>query len=219
MNKIKYIAPSILSADLSNLAQQIRLVELGGANWIHCDIMDGHFVPNLTFGPILVKAVRKCTKLPVDVHLMIEDPDKFIPQFAKAGADYLTVHYEAVHHLDRSISLIKDFGVKVGVSINPATPVSLLKNIIKKIDLLLIMSVNPGFGGQSFIEYSINKIEEAVKLREDNNTDFLIEVDGGINNNTIELVSDAGCNVFVAGSSIFETDNITAAVIELKQKI
>lgn len=219
MNKIKYIAPSILSADLSNLAQQIRLVELGGANWIHCDIMDGHFVPNLTFGPILVKAVRKCTKLPVDVHLMIEDPDKFIPQFAKAGADYLTVHYEAVHHLDRSISLIKDLGVKAGVSVNPATPISLLKDIIKKIDLLLIMSVNPGFGGQSFIEYSIDKIEEAVKLREDNNTDFLIEVDGGINNSTIELVSDAGCNVFVAGSSIFETDNITAAVTELKQKI
>lgn len=219
MNNIKYIAPSILSADLSNLGQQIRLVELGGANWIHCDVMDGHFVPNLTFGPILVKAVRKCTKLPVDVHLMIENPDMFIPQFVKAGADYLTVHFEAVNHLDRSISMIKDLGIKAGVSVNPATPIFLLKDIIKKIDLLLIMSVNPGFGGQSFIENSVDKIREAVELRERYNTDFLIEVDGGINNNTIESVSEAGCNVFVAGSSVFEADNVTAAVTELKQKI
>lgn len=213
------IAPSILSADLSKLEQQIRLVEMGGADWIHCDIMDGHFVPNITFGPVLVKAVRKVTKLPVDVHLMIENPDKYLEDFKKAGADHLLVHQEEVIHLNRTISKIKELGMKAGVVINPATPVHTLNDIAEYIDILLIMSVNPGFGGQSFIPNSIRKIKEAVKLRENLNADFKIEIDGGIDAETIGPAFKAGVDVFVSGSSIFKTDNPTAACIELKNLV
>ncbi len=213
------IAPSILSADMARLEQQIRLVEMGGADWIHCDIMDGHFVPNITFGPVLVKAVRKVTKLPVDVHLMIETPDKFLEDFKKAGADHLLVHQEGVIHLNRTVNKIKELGMKAGVVINPATPVHTLRDIAEYIDILLIMSVNPGFGGQSFIPNSIRKIKEAVELRKEFNADFRIEIDGGIDRETIVPAFEAGVDVFVSGSSIFKTDNPTAACTELKNLV
>ncbi len=213
------IAPSILSADLTRLEQQIRLVEMGGADWIHCDIMDGHFVPNITFGPVLVKAVRKVTKLPIDVHLMIENPDKYLEDFKKAGADHLLVHQEEVIHLNRTINRIKELGMKAGVVINPATPVNTLRDIAEYIDILLIMSVNPGFGGQSFIPNSIRKIKEAVKLRNEFNADFKIEIDGGIDRETIVPALRAGVDVFVSGSSIFKADNPTAACTELKNLV
>ena len=213
------LAPSILAADLSNLSQQIRLVEIGGADWIHCDIMDGHFVPNLTFGPIVVKAARKATKLPLDVHLMIENPDNFLESFAGAGANSITVHQEEVIHLNRTIVKIKELGMKAGVAINPSTPVEFLKDIAEYIDLLLIMSVNPGFGGQKFIPNSIKKVEEAIDLRRKLNANFLVEIDGGIDNKTIKPALDAGCDVFVVGSSIFKSDNVSAAATELKNII
>ena len=210
------LAPSILSADLSNLAQQIRLTEMGGADWIHCDVMDSHFVPNLTFGPIVVDAVKRSTHLPVDVHLMIKDPDKLLENFVKAGANYITVHYEAAAHLNRTINRIKELGCKAGVSINPATPVQSLEDIAEYADLILLMSVNPGFGGQSFIPNVLNKIHELVELRKKLHAKFLIEIDGGIDNKTIQPALKAGIDVFVAGSSIFKADNITAATAELK---
>ena len=216
---MKYLAPSILSADLSNLSQQIRLVEMSGADWIHCDIMDGHFVPNITFGPVVVEAARKSTKLPIDVHLMIENPDKYLEDFRKAGADIISVHYEEVIHLNRTINRIKELGARAGVVINPATPVSSLVDIAEYIDLLLIMTVNPGFGGQKFITNSERRIKEAVNLRSSVKANFLIEVDGGISNKTIKKVFNAGCDVFVAGSSIFHSDNISAATTELKNLI
>ena len=216
---MKILAPSILSADLSNLAQQIRMLEIGGADWIHCDIMDGHFVPNITFGPVVVKAARKCTKLPLDVHLMIKNPDNYLEDFRSSGADIISVHFEEVVHLNRTVNRIKELGAKAGVVINPSTPVSSLKDIAEYIDLLLIMTVNPGFGGQSFISNSERRISEAVELRKSLNAKFLIEVDGGINNKTIKSVLKAGCDVFVAGSSIFHNDNISAATAELKNLI
>ena len=192
---------------------------MGGADWIHCDIMDGHFVPNITFGPVLVKAVRKSTKLPVDVHLMIKNPDKYLEDFKDAGADHLLVHQEEVIHLNRTIMRIKELGMKAGVVINPATPVHTLRDIAEYIDILLIMSVNPGFGGQSFIPNSIRKIEEAVELRKEFEADFRIEMDGGIDKNTIVPAYKAGIDVFVSGSSIFKADNITAATAELKNLV
>ncbi|HEX9253387.1 MAG TPA: ribulose-phosphate 3-epimerase [Ignavibacteriaceae bacterium] len=216
---MKLLAPSILSADLSNLAQQIRLVEMSGADWIHCDIMDGHFVPNITFGPVVVKAAKKCAKLPLDVHLMIKNPDIFLEDFRNAGADIISVHFEEVVHLNRTVNRIKELGAKAGVVINPSTPVASLKDIVEYIDLLLIMSVNPGFGGQSFISNTERRIAEAVELRKSLNAKFLIEVDGGLNNKTIKSVLKAGCDVFVAGSSIFHNDNISAATAELKNLI
>ena len=213
------LAPSILSADFSNLSQQIRLTEIGGADWIHCDIMDGHFVPNITFGPVAVKAVRKLTKLPVDVHLMIEKSDKFLEDFAKAGADYISVHVEEVVHLNRTINRIKELGCKAGVVINPATPVESVKDVAEYIDLLLIMTVNPGFGGQKFIPNSIRRIKEAVDLRSERHASFLIEIDGGVNIDTIKKAHSAGVDVFVAGSAIFHSENISGATAELKNLI
>lgn len=216
---MKLLAPSILSADLSNLAQQIHLVEMSGADWIHCDIMDGHFVPNITFGPVLVKAAKKSTKLQIDVHLMIKDPDKYLEDFRNAGADIISVHFEEVIHLNRTINQIKELGAKAGVVINPSTPVSSLEDIAEYIDLLLIMTVNPGFGGQKFISNSERRITEAVDLREKLNAKFLIEVDGGVSSKNIKSILNAGCDVFVAGSSIFHSDNISAATTELKNLI
>lgn len=213
------IAPSILSADFTNLSQQIRLAEIGGADWIHCDVMDGHFVPNITFGPVVVKAVRKLTKLPVDVHLMIKNPDKYLEDFISAGADYLSVHFEEVVHLNRTVNKIKELGCKAGVVINPSTTVSSLRDIAEYIDLLLIMTVNPGFGGQSYISNSTRRISEAVKLRKEVNANFLIEVDGGISAKTILKAKEAGAEVFVAGSSVFHSDNISASVAELKNLV
>ncbi len=216
---MKLIAPSILAADLSNLAQQIRFAEIGGADIIHCDIMDGKFVPNITFGPIVVKAVKRTTKLPIDVHLMIEDPDNFIEDFISAGADYISVHQEEVVHLHRTITRIKELGAKAGAVLNPATPVSTLSDILEFIDFVLIMSVNPGFGGQIFIESSIKKIIQLSELRRKMNLSFQIEIDGGIDSKNIKRVSDAGCDMFVVGSSIFNQDNISAATTELKNLI
>lgn len=213
------IAPSILSSDFTNLAQQIRLTEMGGADWIHCDVMDGHFVPNITIGPLIVKAVRKSTKLPVDVHLMIKNPDKYLEAFSEAGANYISVHVEEVVHLNRSVNRIKELGCKAGVVINPATPVNSIVDVAEYIDYLLIMTVNPGFGGQEFISNSIRRIEEAVQLREKMKSGFLIEIDGGVSNKTIVNAKRAGADVFVAGSAIFHSDNITAATAELKNLI
>ena len=218
MNK-KIIAPSILTADFSNLAQQIRYVELGMADWIHCDIMDGQFVPNLTFGPIVVSSIRKITKLPLDVHLMIKNPDGLLEEFIKAGANYVTVHQEEVVHLHRTVTRIKELGAKAGVAINPATPISSLQEILEFVDMVLVMSVNPGFGGQKFIENSTRKIKELSELREQLGLEFLIEIDGGINKNNLKTISDAGCNAFVIGNSIYGSDNITAATVELKNII
>lgn len=213
------LAPSILSADLSNLSQQIRLVEMGGADWIHCDIMDGHFVPNITFGPIIVQAAKRATKLPLDVHLMIENPDKYLEAFIKAGASIVSVHLEEVIHLNRTLNRIKELGAKAGLVINPATPVSFIKEVADDIDLLLIMSVNPGYGGQSFIQNSLKKISEAVKLREEMDAGFIIEVDGGIDlKNTYDVLS-AGCDAFVIGSSIFGTEDITSTTVKFKNII
>lgn len=216
---MKYLAPSILAADLSNLSQQIRLVEMGGADWIHCDIMDGQFVPNISFGPLVVKAVKRNTKLPLDVHLMIKNPDAYLQDFVDAGADFITVHQEEVVHLNRTVTRIKELGAKAGVAINPATPVSTLRDIAEFVDLVLVMSVNPGFGGQSFIKNSLRKIEEAARLRSEMKAGFIIEVDGGIGNKNIKEIMEAGCDAFVAGSSIFRADNISAAAMELSNII
>jgi len=215
----KLLAPSILSADMSNLSQQISLVEKGGADWIHCDVMDGHFVPNLTFGPIIIDAVKRSTKLPVDVHLMIKNPDNIIESFVKNGADYLVVHEEEVIHLNRTLTRIRELGCKPGVAINPSTPVSNIKEIVELIDLLLIMSVNPGYGGQKFINSTLRKIEEAANIKSTHGLDFFIEVDGGITKENIVSVSNAGCDVFVAGNSIFANEDISRATSELKKLI
>lgn len=216
MKNKKLIAPSILSADFSNLSQQIRLAEMGGADWIHCDVMDGQFVPNLTFGPTVVEAAKKSTKLPIDVHLMILNPENLIEKFASAGADIITFHFEAAIHHHRIISAIKESGCKVGISINPSTSFDVLKSIIEEIDLLLVMSVNPGFGGQKFISSSLKKIEEAAEFKNKQKMNFIIEVDGGVDKKNIQQISNAGCEVFVAGSSIFHSENISAATSELK---
>jgi len=216
---MRYLAPSILSADFSMLSQQIRAVELGGADLIHCDVMDGHFVPNLTIGPLIVEAAKRCTKLPLDVHLMITSPDSLIPEFAKVGANYITVHQEAVPHLHRTIQLIKSFNCKAGVAVNPATPISTLSNILDEVDLVLVMSVNPGFGGQKFIASSLKKIEELHQLRTQHEYTYQIEIDGGVNKNTVQKIKDAGCDIFVAGSSIFHAESISAATTELKNSL
>lgn len=214
MNKI--LAPSILAADFSNLAQQIRMAEMGGADWIHCDIMDGKFVPNISFGPIIVNTVKGITKLPVDVHLMIQRPDDFLEDFVNAGADYITVHQEEVVHLNRTINRIKELGANAGVVLNPSTPVSTLSEILDIVDMILIMSVNPGFGGQKFIESSLNKIKFLDSIRNEKDYKYLIEIDGGVGPDNINKISEAGCDVFVAGSSVFGADNISAAAMELK---
>jgi len=216
---MKQLAPSILSADFKYLEQQIRAVEIGGADIIHCDIMDGQFVPNITFGPMVVASVRKITKLPIDVHLMIKTPEQRIEDFAKAGANYITVHYEEVVHLDRVLNQIKEFGIKAGVVVNPATPVELLEPILHLTDLILVMSVNPGFGGQSFLTYTLKKIRWLKEIREQRKLEYKIEIDGGINKKTIIEAANAGCDIFVAGSAVFNSENITASTTELKDLI
>src|SRR2546425_11158608 len=197
------IAPSILSANFAALGEEIRKVEEGGAHLLHVDVMDGHFVPNITIGPPVVKALKKVTKLPLDVHLMITDPDKFIPAFVEAGASMLTVHAEATVHLDRTLNFIRSQKVGVGVSINPATPVSAVDHALGLADMLLIMTVNPGFGGQRFIPYTVEKVRQARQLIENRNYRCVIEVDGGIDTETVSQVVKAGAEVLVAGSAIF----------------
>lgn len=214
----KRIAPSILSADFTRLGEEIRAVEEAGADWIHFDVMDGLFVPNITVGVPVLKSVRKITDLPLDVHLMIDRPGRFIEDFSDAGADVITLHAEASVHLDRELNLIKSLGKLAGVSINPASPVSLLEEIIEIADLILIMSVNPGFGGQKLIPYTLTKatrIRELLKSRK--RTDVLIEIDGGITTENISDASRAGVDVFVAGSSIFGSDDYTRVIAEMKQ--
>ena len=197
------IAPSILSADFSKLGEEIKDVERGGADYIHVDVMDGHFVPNITIGPLIVDSIRPITKLPLDVHLMIENPDQYIEDFAKAGADYITVHVEACRHLHRTIHLIKSLGVKAGVVLNPATPVQLIEPIIEDVDMVLLMSVNPGFGGQKFISSVLSKIKQVKEMSEKKGLNLEIEVDGGVNEETALLCVEAGATVLVAGSAVF----------------
>lgn len=213
------IAPSILSADFSKLGQEIKEVEQGGADYIHVDVMDGHFVPNITIGPLIVESIRPITDLPLDVHLMIENPDEYIPAFAKAGASIITVHQEACPHLHRTIQLIKDEGVKPGVVINPATPVSVIEEILPLVDMVLVMTVNPGFGGQSFIHEALAKIERLNKLREENNYTYEIEIDGGVNVETAKLCTDRGADVLVAGSAIFNETDRKQAMTAIRQSI
>lgn len=209
------LAPSILAADFTRLQEQIRLAEKGGADWLHLDVMDGHFVPNLTFGPMMVSAINKISDLPLDVHLMINNPDIFLEDFVKAGADSLTVHYEAVVHLNRTVNHIKSLGVRAGVAINPSTPIEILKEIIVDADQILVMSVNAGFGGQKFIESSYRRLSEVRGLIPKGRTIF-VEVDGGVGpDNAAELVK-SGADVLVAGTSIFKAADISAAVMKMK---
>lgn len=216
---MKLIAPSILSADFAKLGQEIKAVADAGADWIHVDIMDGCFVPNITIGPLVVKAARRSTDLPLDVHLMIEDPDRYIADFAEAGADYISVHVETGAHLHRSIQLITDCGAKPGVVLNPATPLETIEWVLGDIDLVMLMSVNPGFGGQSFIPETIEKIRRLRAMIDSRGLSTLIEVDGGINTETIGSISAAGTNVFVAGSAVYDKDDYAAAIAALRKKL
>lgn len=210
------IAPSILSADFSKLGEEISDVEKGGAELIHVDVMDGHFVPNITIGPLVVESIRPITKLPLDVHLMIENPDQYIESFAKAGADYITVHVEACRHLHRTIQLIKSFGVKAGVVLNPATPVQLIEPILEELDIVLLMSVNPGFGGQKFIPSVLNKIKQVRDLAKQKGVQLEIEVDGGVNEQTARLCVEAGATILVAGSAVYNQEDRGKAISLLK---
>ncbi|GGB29751.1 ribulose-phosphate 3-epimerase [Virgibacillus dakarensis] len=211
------IAPSILSADFAKLGQEIIDVEKGGADYIHVDVMDGHFVPNITIGPLIVEAIKPITSLPLDVHLMINNPDTYISSFAKAGASIITVHQEACVHLHRTIQLIKDQGVKAGVVINPATPAEMIKTILPDVDLVLLMTVNPGFGGQSFIQAVTEKIRQVAVWREALGLTFEIEVDGGVNTDTAKLCTEAGADVLVAGSAVFTKDDRHQAIRRIRQ--
>jgi ribulose-phosphate 3-epimerase len=206
------IAPSILSADFAKLGEEIVEVEKGGADYIHVDVMDGHFVPNITIGPLIVDAIRPVTKLPLDVHLMIENPDQYIEAFAKAGADYITVHVEACRHLHRTIQHIKSFGIKAGVVLNPATPVDSIQHIIGDIDMVLLMSVNPGFGGQKFIPEVLPKIRAVKAMAEQKGLDIEIEIDGGVNPETAKMCIEAGATVLVAGSAIYNQEDYAKAI-------
>lgn len=209
------LAPSILSANFAALGEDIRKVEDAGAHIIHVDVMDGHFVPNITIGPVVVRSIKKVTKLPLDVHLMITDPDEYIPEFVEAGASMLTVHAEATVHLDRTLNFIRSQNVLVGVSINPATPLSVVEHALGLADMLLIMSVNPGFGGQRFIPYTVEKIRRARQIIDERKYRCVIEVDGGIDSETIPAVVKAGAEVLVAGSAIFGTPDPGRKVKEL----
>lgn len=210
------IAPSILSADFSKLGEEIKDVEKGGADYIHVDVMDGHFVPNITIGPLIVEAIRPVTKLPLDVHLMIENPDQYIEAFAKAGADYITVHVEACKHLHRTIAHIKSFGVKAGVVLNPATPIEMIQHIIEDVDMVLFMTVNPGFGGQKFIPSVLPKIKRLKELAETINPQLEIEIDGGVNEETAKLCVQAGATVLVAGSAVYNQQDRGKAIAALR---
>jgi ribulose-phosphate 3-epimerase len=211
------IAPSLLSADFRNIEKEIKKVERCRVDLLHLDIMDGHFVPNITFGPMIVRAINECTKLPLDVHLMIENPDSYVESFVKSGADYLTVSIEACRHLHRTISFIKSFNIKVGCALNPATPFELVKPVIKELDLLLLMTVNPGFGGQKFISSVLPKIEEAKKFIQEHKLKTEIEVDGGINPEIGKLVKKSGATILVAGDAIFKSKKYCQTVKALRE--
>ncbi len=218
MKKSKKIAPSILSADFWKLGEDIQLIEEAGAHIVHVDVMDGHFVPVITIGPLIVRSMKGKTDLPLDVHLMIENPGRHIQDFIDAGADYLTIHYEASTHLHREIQVIKDAGVKAGVSLNPHTPLSVLEDIIHDLDLILIMSVNPGFGGQRFIPHTLNKLKQLKQILKDRNLEHIeIEVDGGVKLHNISAIAEAGADILVAGSAIYKADNPTATIEEMNK--
>jgi len=210
------IAPSILSADFSKLGEEIKAVEQAGADWIHIDVMDGHFVPNITIGPLVVEAVRKITELPLDVHLMIEDADKYIKDFAQAGADILTVHVEACPHLHRTIYHIKEQNVRAGVVLNPSTPLSSLEEVLHEIDMVLLMSVNPGFGGQTFISSLLDKTMNLKEIMGQYEHEFDLEVDGGIKVENAGEIKEVGANVLVAGSAIFNSKDYKKAIQQLR---
>jgi ribulose-phosphate 3-epimerase len=214
---MKLIAPSLLSADFARLKDEIQAVEAAGADWIHADIMDGHFVPNLTFGPMVVEAVRRATGLPIDVHLMISEPDRYISDFAKAGATLISVHAETCAHLNRTVQLIRDAGARPGVVLNPATPVETLQWILEYLDFVLVMSVNPGFGGQRFIPNSIAKIARLRAMIAERGLNTLIEVDGGVSSQTIADIAAAGADVFVAGSAIFKSPDYRQTILTLRK--
>jgi ribulose-phosphate 3-epimerase len=216
---MKYIAPSILSADFSKLGAEIKSVEDAGADWIHVDVMDGHFVPNITIGPLIVEAARRSTSLPLDVHLMIENPERFIADFAKAGADLISVQVEACTHLNRTIQMIKESGLRAGVVLNPSTPLSAIEWVLKDVDFIMIMSVNPGFGGQNFISSSLDKISTLRGMLQDRGLTPLIEIDGGVNEKTIKNISDAGADVFVAGSAIFKSPDYQKTISKFRAVI
>ena len=213
------IAPSILSADFSKLGEEVKAVEQAGADYIHIDVMDGHFVPNITIGPIIVKAVKGVTKLPLDVHLMISNPDDFIDDFLQAGADILTVHAEAGYHLHRSLQHIRKVGAKPAVSLNPASPLSMIEYVLDDLDMVLLMSVNPGFGGQDFIPEVIPKIERVREMIDKRGLNIELEVDGGIGPETINRVSSAGANVFVAGSAIYHSDDYAETIRLMRENM
>ena len=215
---MKKIAPSILSADFSRLGDEVRAVAAAGADYIHIDVMDGHFVPNITIGPLVVEAVRKVTSLPLDVHLMITDPDRYITDFAAAGADIIVVHAEACRHLHRTVQLIKSLGKRAGVSLNPATPLNCLEYVLGELDLVLLMTVNPGFGGQSFIEACIPKIQALRAMLDKRGLEAELEVDGGVKTDNIDRISHAGADVFVAGSAVFGSSDYVMTIAELKRR-
>lgn len=213
------IAPSILSADFANLQTDIERVEKGGADYIHVDVMDGQFVPNITFGSNVVQAIRPVTKLPLDVHLMIINPENYIADFAKAGSDIITVHVESTPHIHRAIQMIKDLDVKAGVVINPGTPIEMIKHVLPLVDQVLVMTVNPGFGGQSFITETVDKIAELAELRKVNDWTYQIEVDGGIVPETAKICHEAGADVFVAGSFVYSAEDPAAQINQLKKAL
>jgi len=210
------IAPSILSADFARLGEEILAVEKAGADYIHVDVMDGHFVPDMTIGPLIVNAIRPVTNLPLDVHLMIENPDQYIEAFVNAGADYITVHVEAAKHLHRTIHHIKSFGIKAGVVLNPATPVESIQHVIADVDMVLLMSVNPGFGGQKFIPEVLPKIRKVKEMADLKGVSIEIEIDGGVNAETAKLCKEAGATVLVAGSAVYDQEDYAQAITLLR---
>ena len=213
------IAPSMLACDFGNLYSEIEMVNNSEANWFHIDVMDGVFVPNISFGTPIMKVLKENAKKTLDVHLMIVNPDNYIENFAKLGADILTVHYEACNHLHRTVQRIKDLKMKAGVAINPHTPISTLKSIIKDLDLVCVMSVNPGFGGQSFIESTYDKVKELKSLIKEQNSNAIIEIDGGVNSQNAKKLTDCGANALVAGSFVFKSENPTQTISELSSII
>ena len=217
MARTKEILPSILSADMARLAEEIERVKAGGAHIIHVDVMDGHFVPNITIGPPVVRSLRRATDLLLDVHLMIEDPDRYIPDFVEAGADVVTVHQEACRHLDRTVNLIRNAGAEAGVSLNPATPVETLTPVLEILDMVLIMSVNPGFGGQKFIPYALGKLRQLDRERQDKGLDLRLEVDGGITPDNVGEVVRAGADWIVAGNAVFGAADPRQRVSEMQR--
>jgi ribulose-phosphate 3-epimerase len=219
MLPMKLIAPSILSADFTRLGEDIRDVEDAGADWIHIDVMDGHFVPNITMGPLVVEAVRRSTRLPLDVHLMIENADRYIPDFVKAGADLVAVQAEACVHLNRSVQLIRECGARPGVVLNPATPLESLTWVLEDVDFIMLMSVNPGFGGQTFIPNTLARIRQLREMLNDRGLAPLIEIDGGVNAATIADIAAAGADVFVAGSAVFGSPDYRATIAEFRRLI